>query len=271
MPMNPDGGYIKLYRSILDWEWYTDVNTYRLFLHLLLKANYEPKKWRGRVVERGQVVTGRLALAQELKISERAVRTALEHLKSTGEVTVESTSKYSVITIVNYAKYQDRPDATDQQTDQRPVTQPTSERPTNDQQTTTTKEIKKERNEEGKKYNTPPTPPTGGSAKRNGGPVSMSDAKEYIATQFTSPEVQSAMLDFVESRRASKTPMTMKALVLNCNDLKKLATSADTQRKIIEQSIKRGYRGLFALDQGGGYARKPEADTRSKDYGGWER
>ena len=38
------GGFIKLYRSMLQWEWYDDVNVKVLFLHLLLKANYEEKK-----------------------------------------------------------------------------------------------------------------------------------------------------------------------------------------------------------------------------------
>ena len=72
-------GYIQLYRSILDWEWYHDMTTKSVFLHLLLTANYEPQKWRGMVVERGQRVFSRVRLAQELKISEKSLRVALEH------------------------------------------------------------------------------------------------------------------------------------------------------------------------------------------------
>ena len=30
--------YVKISRKILDWEWYTDINTKVLFLHILLKA-----------------------------------------------------------------------------------------------------------------------------------------------------------------------------------------------------------------------------------------
>ena len=103
----PNGGFIKLHRSILDWEWYGDRNTRDLFIHLLLKANHEPTKWKGITVERGQTVTGRLVLSKELGISERSVRTALNHLKSTNELTIKATNKYSLVTIVNYAKYQD--------------------------------------------------------------------------------------------------------------------------------------------------------------------
>ena len=40
-------GWIKLHRQILDWEWYDDINVKVLFLHLLLTANYEDKKWQG--------------------------------------------------------------------------------------------------------------------------------------------------------------------------------------------------------------------------------
>ena len=56
--------------------------------------------------------------AEELEISERAVRTALNHLKSTNEVTIKVTNQFSIVTIVNWAKYQGRDDENDQQNDQ---------------------------------------------------------------------------------------------------------------------------------------------------------
>ena len=51
-----EGGFILLHRSILRWEWYGDLNTARLFIHLLLTVNYEPQRWQGIAVERGQRV-----------------------------------------------------------------------------------------------------------------------------------------------------------------------------------------------------------------------
>ena len=42
-----EGGWIKLYSKFLEWEWYTDVNTKAVFIHLLLTANYEQKKMEG--------------------------------------------------------------------------------------------------------------------------------------------------------------------------------------------------------------------------------
>lgn len=40
-------GWIKLHRKLLDWEWYSDTNCRLLFIHCLLKANFEDTKWRG--------------------------------------------------------------------------------------------------------------------------------------------------------------------------------------------------------------------------------
>ncbi len=99
-------GWIKMNRKILAWEWYTDANTFRVFIHLLLKANHADARYRGVEVKRGQVITGREALAGELKMSVKNVRTALEHLKETGEVAITRHAHFSLITINNYNLYQ---------------------------------------------------------------------------------------------------------------------------------------------------------------------
>ena len=79
-----EGGFILLHRSILRWEWYGDLNTARLFIHLLLTVNYEPQRWQGIAVERGQRVASLAKLADETGLTVKQVRTALEHLKRTG-------------------------------------------------------------------------------------------------------------------------------------------------------------------------------------------
>lgn len=99
-------GFILIHRKLLGWEWYSDINTKVLFLHLLLKANHKPQKWQGIEVLRGQVVTGRKVLAKETGLSEQQVRTCLDRLKSTNEITIKSTSRYSIITLNNYNQYQ---------------------------------------------------------------------------------------------------------------------------------------------------------------------
>ena len=106
-----DKEYIKLFRKMLNWEWYTDVNTKVLFLHCLLKANWKDGNWRGYSYKRGQFITSLPTLARETGLTIRQIRTGLEHLKATGEVTDWHDSKIRIITVNFYDEYQgsDRP------------------------------------------------------------------------------------------------------------------------------------------------------------------
>lgn len=99
-------GWISLYKKFVNWEWYQDTNVKSVFIHLLLLASYEDKKWQGRVVKRGQVIISSGNLASDLKLTRQQVRTALKKLQSTEEISIESTNKYLVITIEKYSDYQ---------------------------------------------------------------------------------------------------------------------------------------------------------------------
>jgi len=99
-------GYIRVERKILEWEWYKDKNTKILFLHCMLKANWKDGSFMGENIPRGSFVTSLPKLATESGLTVREVRTALEHLKTTGEVTCKTNNKYSLITINNYEFYQ---------------------------------------------------------------------------------------------------------------------------------------------------------------------
>lgn len=103
--------WIKLDRNIMKWCWYKDCNTARLFIHLLLKANVKDGMFMGKLVQRGQLITSQPGLAAELGISACKIRTALSHLQTTGEIAVKQTNKYSIITILNYDRYQETPQA----------------------------------------------------------------------------------------------------------------------------------------------------------------
>lgn len=103
-------GFIKIHRKILDWEWYNDANTCRLFFHLIFTANYKDGCFQGKAVKRGQVIIGLRKLSAKLGLSLQQVRTSLNKLKSSQEVTIESTHQYSIITLVNYSLYQDNKD-----------------------------------------------------------------------------------------------------------------------------------------------------------------
>ena len=99
-------GFILLHRKLKQWGWYKDSVVKDLFLHLLLSASFKDFEWMGRQLKAGQLITGRKRLTEELDFTERQIRTALDKLKSTGEVTIETTNKYTIITVVNWEDYQ---------------------------------------------------------------------------------------------------------------------------------------------------------------------
>lgn len=99
-------GFVCFHRKIHEWEWYTDSFTFHLFFHCISCANFTNKKWRGVEIKRGQFITGRKKLSVETGLSEQQVRTCLKRLKSTNELTIETTTSYSIITVNNYDEYQ---------------------------------------------------------------------------------------------------------------------------------------------------------------------
>ena len=135
-----DQGFIKLYRSILKWEWWTDEKTTRVFLWLLLNANWEDSRFRGHKIPKGSLVVGRKKMAKELKMSEQSIRTSIEHLKSTNEITTYSTNKFTIISIVNWEKYQ----GLENESTNKSTTKPTNNQPT----TNHIKEYKEIKNKE---------------------------------------------------------------------------------------------------------------------------
>lgn len=122
-----------MHRKMLDWEWYDDANTFRLFVHCLLIANHEDKMWRGQLIRRGQFISSRAKLSTALKISEQQIRTALAKLETTNEITSKGTPQHTVYTVNNYSKYQ----CINQQDNQRSTSKSTNDQPTNNQRVTT--------------------------------------------------------------------------------------------------------------------------------------
>ena len=110
-----ESGYIKLYRSLLNWEWYDDINTKTVFLHLLLTVSIAESQWHGITVPRGSRVSSYAVLAKETRLAERQVRTAISHLEMTGELTRYKHPKFTVFAINNYDKYQLMTDKTTEQ------------------------------------------------------------------------------------------------------------------------------------------------------------
>ena len=104
--MNNNQGFIKIFRKIIDWEWFKKPNTRLVFEYFLYKANYEDKIWRGIEVKRGQLVTSLQKISEENGITVRQARTALNDLQTTNNIAIKTTNKYTLITIINYDNYQ---------------------------------------------------------------------------------------------------------------------------------------------------------------------
>jgi DNA-binding MarR family transcriptional regulator len=91
-------GFVKLNREILEWEWYTQATVSRVYFHLLLKANFESKKWQGILIPRGQLITSLAHLSSDLQLSVQQIRTALDKLEKTNYITRKSHHRYTFLT-----------------------------------------------------------------------------------------------------------------------------------------------------------------------------
>ena len=155
-------GYISLYRKFLSWEWFEDEKAVKLFIFLLLKANWKEKRWRGQKIGRGQLITSSVKLSEQTNLSRSTVNRLLKKFELSGEVVRKADNKKTLVTICNYDKYQifrredGQPEA--EQVDSKTV----SKRTTSGQQTDTTKKGNNNNNEKnkegrGRKKFRPPT------------------------------------------------------------------------------------------------------------------
>lgn len=99
-------GWIKIHRRITEWEWYNDLHTRSLFIHLILTCNFKPTQWRGIQVEAGETLQSLTTLAEGAGMSLQNVRTALRNLQSTGELTERQHGKHRILKLKNYTTYQ---------------------------------------------------------------------------------------------------------------------------------------------------------------------
>ena len=98
-------GYITLSRKILDWRWFKKPKTAHIFIYLLLAANFENHDFEDTIIKRGQYACTQERLSAETGLSLKEVRTALDNLKKTGDITIDTSRGYSLITVVEYERF----------------------------------------------------------------------------------------------------------------------------------------------------------------------
>lgn len=104
--MSYTGGHIKLYRQMIDWEWFTDPKTAHFWVYLLLRANWRDGRFKGMEIKRGQLLMSLQDMAKETGLSVQNVRTAINRLKSTRQLTCQPTRYGMLVSIVKYDNFQ---------------------------------------------------------------------------------------------------------------------------------------------------------------------
>lgn len=111
-------GWVSLHRKIIHNPIYSNANMLKLWIHCLLKASHsEHEQLVGNQLiklEKGQFITGRKSLYLEFNqgvkpkeiVSEATLFRYLKVFQSSKMLNIKTTSKYSVISILNWSEYQ---------------------------------------------------------------------------------------------------------------------------------------------------------------------
>ena len=141
-------GWIKIHRKMLDNPVvFKDPDHLAVWMYLLLTASHKKHKtiFGGKPVylEAGQLITGRKKISDVTGVNPSKVKRILNLFKTDQQIDQQATRYGSIITILEWDRYQEN----DQPNDQRV----TNERPTSDQRVTTIQECKE--GKEGNKNN----------------------------------------------------------------------------------------------------------------------
>ncbi|MGC9599788.1 DnaD domain-containing protein [Staphylococcus epidermidis] len=151
-------GWIKLHRKLLDSPIFQNEKLFKVFAYCLMKASHkEHTQLVGRRVvhlQKGQFVFGRKRASEELRLKESTVRDYVKLLEKLGTIDIKSDNKFSVITVVNWAIYQNEEENSDSKNDNKSTTnqhQMDSKSTSNQHQINTNKNVKNVENDKNEK------------------------------------------------------------------------------------------------------------------------
>jgi hypothetical protein len=143
-----NSGFVKLWRKSIAGGWLKNHKLWTFWTWCLMKASH--KEYDLIVgcqqvhLMPGDFIFGLNRASEELEMSVRSIRTILDFLKNSKNMTIKTTNKFSVISIVNWDTYQGEDSKNDKQNDKPP---------TNHRQTTDNKqECKELKNVKNKEY-----------------------------------------------------------------------------------------------------------------------
>ena len=137
-------GFIVIDRCVREWQWFGVSNAMNLWFYILLNAQWKDSHFLGHEVPRGSLWTSVARISAETDMSEKTIRNWLKKFEDAGQITVKGANKGTLISVVNYAKYQDRTDGKGKQITEQ-VTEQTTEQVT---EQVTNIRTKKQRNKE---------------------------------------------------------------------------------------------------------------------------
>ncbi len=103
-------GYVKLWRKSLDAGWIKNPKLWSFWSYCLLKATH--KEYNAVIglqtvhLMPGQFIFGLKKANEDTGLSHRSIRTIIDFLRKAGNLTIKTTNKYSIISIVNWPIYQ---------------------------------------------------------------------------------------------------------------------------------------------------------------------
>jgi hypothetical protein len=150
-------GYISLHRQIIDSAVFASPNYLKIWVWLLIKANYKPKPISIKTgggetivdINRGQLIFGRHKAEEELGLSGSMIYRTLQKFQQWNMITIESNNQYSLVTICKYNDYQNESKESEQpMNSERTASEPdlTYERTASEQRVNTSNKDNKDNN-----------------------------------------------------------------------------------------------------------------------------
>ena len=224
-------GWIKVHRALSEHHIASDPAVLSVWLHLLMMANHVESKrlinGRVTVIAAGQLITSRKSLSEKTGVQESKVERILKMLKSEQQIEQHGSSKFRVISILNWHEYQ----AIEQKTEQ----QVNSTRTTDEQQMNTLEEVLPIGNTEECKE---------GEEKNIVDPGKQDRVKVITAKQLEAMGVdQQHARDWLEARKAKRLKLTQTALDGVASEAEKAGL---TLAQAIAKSAAEGWAGFKA-------------------------